>query len=75
MARAGLNWTVKELANRSNLGTATVRRAEARGAAGVTEGSLLVIERAFRQAGVIFLEEDQASPGGGRGLRLPKRDH
>ena len=44
---------------------ATIRRAEARGeqATRVTDGSMLVIERAFREAGVVFLEED--GEGGG----------
>jgi transcriptional regulator with XRE-family HTH domain len=69
MARMGLGWTVKDLAERCNLGIATIRRAEAAGAAGVTEGSMLVIERAFREAGVVFFEEND----GGRGLRLPRR--
>ena len=48
---------------------ATIRRAEVGGeqAARVTDGSVLVIERAFREAGVVFLEKDHASPGGGTG--------
>jgi transcriptional regulator with XRE-family HTH domain len=70
MARAGLGWSAKELAERSGLGIATIRRAEA---AGVSEGNMFVIQHAFEDAGVVFLEEDQASAGGGRGLRLPRR--
>jgi hypothetical protein len=39
----------------------------------VSEGNLFVIQHAFEDAGIVFLEEDQASPEGGRGLRLPRR--
>ena len=69
-ARAGLGWSAKELARRSGLGIATIRRAEA---TGVSEGNMFVIQHAFEDAGIVFLEEDQASVAGGRGLRLPRR--
>ncbi len=72
-ARHALGWTVKELASRASLGVATIRRAEAGGLEEVTEGSMLVIERAFRDAGVVFIEENQASLGGGRGFRLRRK--
>jgi len=73
MARAGLGWSAKELARRSRLGIATIRRAEAGTGPGVSEGNLFVIQHAFEDAGIVFLEEDQASAEGGRGLRLPRR--
>jgi len=66
-ARAALGWSIKELATRAKLSGASIQRAEA---GEVREGSLLVIERAFRELGVVFLDENEASPGGGRGFRL-----
>jgi len=72
MARTGLGWSAKELARRSRLGISTISRAEGTGR-GVSEGNLFLIQHAFEEAGVVFLEEDQASTGGGRGLRLPRR--
>jgi len=71
MARAGLGWSAAELAKRSGLGVATIRRAESE--RGVTPGNMFAIQHAFESAGVIFLDEDQSSSGGGRGVRLPKR--
>ena len=73
MARAGLGWTAKELAEKAGLGIATIRRAESENPPGVSQGNLFLIQHAFETAGVVFLDEDQASPGGGRGVRLPKR--
>jgi transcriptional regulator with XRE-family HTH domain len=73
MARAGLGWSAKELARRSRLGIATIRRAEGERPPGVSEGNMLLIQHAFEDAGVVFLEEEQPSPGGGRGVRLPRR--
>ncbi len=67
VARAGLGWSVEELASRSKLSITTIRRAEANGEEKVTEGSLLVLARTFRTAGVVFIEED----GAGRGVRFP----
>jgi hypothetical protein len=57
----------------ARLGIATVRGAEASTGPGISEGNMFVIQHAFEEAGIIFLEEDQASAGGGRGSRLPKR--
>jgi transcriptional regulator with XRE-family HTH domain len=71
-ARAMMGWTAKELARRARLGLATVRRAEADHTS-ITEANLYAIQRAFQDVGVVFLEEDQASPGGGRGVRLRRR--
>jgi ribosome-binding protein aMBF1 (putative translation factor) len=72
MARAGLGWSAKELADRASLGVATIRRAESDYLT-VSPGNLFVIQHALEDAGVVFLEEDQASTGGGRGVRLAKR--
>jgi transcriptional regulator with XRE-family HTH domain len=72
MARVGLGWTAAELARRAGLSVATIGRAESGKPPGVSEGNLFLIQRAFEAEGVVFLEEDQLSPGG-RGVRLPKR--
>jgi transcriptional regulator with XRE-family HTH domain len=73
MARAGLGWSAAELAEKSGLGIATIRRAEADRPPGVSQGNLFVIQHAFEDAGVVFLDQDQASSGGGRGIRLKRR--
>jgi transcriptional regulator with XRE-family HTH domain len=70
MARAGLGWTAEHLAQRAGLSIATVRRAES---AQVSPGNLYVLQHTFEAVGVVFLDEDQASPNGGRGMRLPRR--
>jgi transcriptional regulator with XRE-family HTH domain len=72
MARAGLGWSAEDLAEKAGLGVATIRRAEADNPPRVSAGNLFVIQHALEAAGVIFLDDDQASPGGGRGVRLPK---
>jgi transcriptional regulator with XRE-family HTH domain len=73
MARAGLGWSAADLAERTGLGIATIRRAESEKGPGVSAGNLFVIQHAFEDAGVVFLDEDQSSPGGGRGVRLRLR--
>jgi transcriptional regulator with XRE-family HTH domain len=72
MARAGLGWSAKELARRARLSIATIRRPEAGRSPGVSEGNVLLIQHTFEDAGVVFLDEDQSSPGGSRGLRPPR---
>jgi len=71
MARIGMRWSAKELARRARLSVATIQRAESETARQITEGNLYLIQRAFEDAGVVFLDEDQML-GGGRGVRLPK---
>ena len=75
MARVGLGWTAQELADRSHLGVATIRRAEsAADVPSVSEGNLYLIQRTLELAGIVFLEEHPVSQGGGRGVRLPKTE-
>src|SRR5262249_25646085 len=68
-ARAALGWSAAELAERSRLGVATIRRAESDKPPGVSAGDLFVIQHTFEDFGIVFLDDDQASPGGGRGIR------
>jgi hypothetical protein len=68
-ARALLRWTALDLARASNVGVATIRRAE------VVEGEIPVtlpneasIRRAFEAVGIAFIEDN----GGGEGVRFKK---
>ena len=69
-ARALLRWTAEELAERSKLGVATIRRAEAvDGPIPVTVANADTIVRAFEEVGIEFINGD--APG----VRLhPARD-
>lgn len=69
-ARALLKWTADDLAAASQVGVATIRRAEIyddelKGNASTVSS----IRRAFEEAGVEFIPEN----GGGAGVRMRKR--
>jgi ribosome-binding protein aMBF1 (putative translation factor) len=66
MARAGLDWSVKELATRARVGEATIRRFE-HGRPTIT-ATADAIGRALETAGVEFIPEN----GGAPGVRLRK---
>jgi len=68
MARAALNWTVRELAEATNLHRNTISNVETGKYAGDAE-TLAAITSALKRAGVEFIEEN----GGGPGVRLRKR--
>ncbi len=67
MARAALGWSVRELASKAGLAANTVSRYE-NGTDAYGE-TLTKIQRAFEQAGIIFIDEDQLGPG----VRLRER--
>jgi transcriptional regulator with XRE-family HTH domain len=67
MARAALNWTVRDLAAATGLHRNTITNIEVGRYAGDPE-TLAVIERILRRAGVEFIDEN----GGGAGVRLRK---
>ena len=67
MARAALGWSVRDLASRAGLAANTVSRYE-NGTDAYGE-TLTKIQRAFEQAGIIFIDEDQLGPG----VRLRER--
>jgi DNA-binding XRE family transcriptional regulator len=67
MARAALNWTVRDLAEAAGLHRNTITNIEVGRYAGDPE-TLAKIERVFVSAGVEFIEEN----GGGPGVRLKK---
>ena len=67
MARAGLNWTVRDLADASGLHRNTITNLEVGRYAGDAQ-TLEILEEILRKAGVEFIEEN----GGGPGVRLKK---
>jgi len=68
-ARALLRWSAEDLASKSKLGVATVRRAEAAdGQPSITEANGETIRAALESSGVEFIAEN----GGGPGVRLRK---
>ncbi len=67
MARAALNWTVRDLAEAAGLHRNTVNNLEVGRYAGDPK-TLELIEQVFTKAGVQFIAEN----GGGPGVRLRK---
>jgi len=65
MARAALNWSVRDLADATGLHRNTITNIEV-GRYGGTQESLALIESVFRSAGVEFFEEN--------GVRLRELD-
>jgi transcriptional regulator with XRE-family HTH domain len=71
MARAAVGWTVAGLAKRSGVSASTIVRAELAGGVPVMKSTnLFRIQRALEQAGVIFIDADDAA---GEGVRLRRR--
>jgi transcriptional regulator with XRE-family HTH domain len=68
MARAALNWTVRDLARATGLHRNTITNIEVGRYSGDPE-SLATIEGVLRREGVEFIDEN----GGGSGVRLKKR--
>jgi transcriptional regulator with XRE-family HTH domain len=67
MARAALNWTVRDLAEATGLHRNTITNIEIGRYAG-DQKSLEMLESVLRKAGVEFIDEN----GGGPGVRLRK---
>jgi DNA-binding XRE family transcriptional regulator len=65
MARAALNWTVRDLAEAAGLHRNTITNIEVGRYAGDAE-TLVAIESVLRRAGIEFIDEN----GGGAGVRL-----
>jgi len=68
MARAALNWTVRDLAKATELHRNTITNIETGKYVG-DSATLSAIEAVLRRAGVEFIEEN----GGGPGVRLRER--
>jgi transcriptional regulator with XRE-family HTH domain len=58
MARAGLRWSLIELANRAGINPNTINRFE--NGKGINSKKLALIESAFRSAGVVFEDENDS---------------
>ena len=67
MARAALNWTVRDLAGATGLHRNTITNIEV-GRYGGDPETLTAIEAVLQRAGVEFIDEN----GGGAGVRLRK---
>jgi DNA-binding XRE family transcriptional regulator len=67
MARAALNWTVRDLAAATGLHRNTITNIEVGRYAG-DSATLTLIKNVFTRAGVEFIDEN----GGGAGVRLRK---
>jgi len=70
MARAALNWSVRDLAKAAQIHRNTVTNIETGRYAG-DAATLAAIVSALKRAGVEFIDEN----GGGPGVRLRKRQH
>jgi transcriptional regulator with XRE-family HTH domain len=68
MARAALNWTVRELAARSGVNKNAVSRYES--GQEIVSGSLRSLEEVLTKEGVIFFDDDKTY---GTGVGLKKR--
>lgn len=67
MARAALNWTVRELSDRTGVNKNTISRFEA--GKDILAGSLREIERVLAESGIQFVDEyDEYGPG----IRIPR---
>jgi transcriptional regulator with XRE-family HTH domain len=64
MARAGLGWTLRDLADRADVNPNTISRYEA--GRDVLSGTLRKVEDTLKAAGVVFVD-DEAGPG----VRVP----
>lgn len=70
-ARALLDWRQEDLSKASGVGTATIQRMEkSRHAISGYVSTLVRIQQAFEEAGILFIDEDE---GGGYGLRLARK--
>lgn len=67
MARAALRWSLKDLAERSQVNHVTINRFETEQAAS-NPATLAALRRALEAGGVVFIPEN----GGGPGVRLRK---
>lgn len=67
MARNALRWSVKDLADQSDVSTSTITRAETvDGVPATTRANLLALKNTLEAAGIEFI----GSPDDGPGIRL-----
>jgi transcriptional regulator with XRE-family HTH domain len=64
MARAALNWSVRDLATRSEVSASTINRAEASNAMpATTRANLQLLRTTFEAAGIEFVGDVEDAPG------------
>lgn len=68
MARAALDWGVRELADEAGVNANTITRFESGKKANVSTRKL--IRQAFEAAGLVFIAEGEESLSGGPGVRV-----
>ena len=68
--RALVDWTAKDLADKSGVSLATIQRMESAGGTDSARGeNLKAVQKALEDAGIQFIPEN----GGGAGVRLRER--
>ncbi|MNE38526.1 hypothetical protein D3C87_1527930 [compost metagenome] len=72
-ARALVGLTQDDIAKATELSVQTIKRMESVGTERSTAGNVDAVRKALQAAGVIFLEDGEAT-GGGPGVRLAKKD-
>ena len=72
MARAILNWSVRDLAQRAGVNKNTISRYET--GHGISSNSLMSIEKVLKEAGIVYFEDDKDF-GTGLGLKKPVRSN
>ena len=70
MARTALGWGVRDLAEYSQVGTATISRFES--GKSVNTNTVSALTKAFVEHGIKFISDDEASLEGGPGVRMKK---
>lgn len=70
MARAALDWSMRETATAAGIGINTLSRFE--GGGGVFLSTADSLRATYQAAGVSFVDHDASSLGGGIGVRLIK---
>jgi len=71
MARHALQWSVRKLAERSEVSTSTITRAESvEGVPATTKANLQLLRSTFESAGIEFI----GSAGDAPGIRIHTRD-
>lgn len=67
-ARALLDWSAQDLADRAEIGVATIRRFESGSA--VATASIDAMVATLNAAGIAFIAAGESSPDGGEGVRI-----
>ncbi|WP_417793096.1 helix-turn-helix domain-containing protein [Terasakiella pusilla] len=72
MARAALKIGVRDLAEMAGVNPGTISRFET-GKGGMQANTLDTVQKALQGAGIIFIEDGEASTNGGPGIRMKEK--